>query len=263
MEKIVFFTDLDGTLLDARDYSLEEAMPAIARIKETKSALVFSTSKTRAETEEYEKKLGLNEPVIVENGGAIYIPKGYFSHEIGEAVSDGEWLLVKLGTEAKELEAVVNGLSKKLGVKAFHSMSIEELMTDTGLSREQVLKAKQRKFIASFKRPGKKLLEEAKRIVEGKGYSLSVGTRYAAVVGSNDKGKAVKILIGHYRREFGKVFSVGLGDAQNDIGMLRACDRAFLLADHEGNHFSAEFEKVLGKGPKAWNRAVLDVLKGI
>lgn len=261
MPKFVFFTDLDGTLLDLKDYSFEEAKPAVKRIKETQSALVFSTSKTKAETDEYEKKLGISEPVIVENGGAIYIPKGYFSHSIEEAVEENDWLVIKLGTEAKELEKIVDNLEKTFGVKPFHRTSVEELVEDTGLSKEQVIKAKQKQYIASFKRPEKEVSEELTQNVEEKGYTLSKGKRFWAVMKGNNKGKAVKILIRHFRKDFEEIFSVGLGDAPNDVEMLKACDRAFAMPNNRGKYFSTEFEKVLKPGPEGWNKTVLDILK--
>jgi len=74
----VIFTDLDGTLLDAETYSYEAARPALAMLKKRQIPVVLCTSKTRAETEAIARRLGLKHPFIVENGGAIFIPQGYF-----------------------------------------------------------------------------------------------------------------------------------------------------------------------------------------
>ena len=82
--ELIIFTDLDGTLLDLDTYSFKKAKPALKLIKkenkkEKNIAVVPCTSKTAEETKFYLKKLKIKEPFIVENGGAIYIPKGYFS----------------------------------------------------------------------------------------------------------------------------------------------------------------------------------------
>jgi len=75
---IVIFTDLDGTLLNDK-YSFKNAKQALKSIKNKKIPLIFCTSKTELETKIYIKKIKINHPFIVENGGAIFIPKGYFN----------------------------------------------------------------------------------------------------------------------------------------------------------------------------------------
>ncbi len=261
MAKFVFFTDLDGSLLDFNTYSFEGARPGLIRIKQTESALVLSTSKTRAEVVEYERQMGLDEPTIVENGGAIYIPKEYFRHEIKGAVEDGRHLMLGIGAEAGELEAVVDELSENFGVRSLHRMRVGELMDETGLSKAQALLAKDRHFSASFRIPDEGVLQRVKEFVEQRGYSFSLGARFCAVTKGNDKGKATRMLLENYRKDFGKIVSVGLGDAENDFGMLKACDRAFLVAMPDGSYASEEFEKAPGIGPAGWKKAVLEVLK--
>lgn len=261
MPKFVFFTDLDGTLLDTSTYSFGGARPALLRIKQTESALVLATSKTKAETLEYEKRLGIWQPSIIENGGAIYIPKGYFWHDLRNADDFGNHFVVRLGARAEELEAVVDGLSEKFGVRAFHEMGVEEIMEETGLTEEQAINAKKKEFIASFKTPDRNVLERVRAFVEGQGYDFAAGTRFCAVMKGNDKGKAVRMLLEDYRKDFESVVSVGLGNAENDFGMLRECDRAFLVAGPDGSYASREFERAGGIGPEGWKRAVMGILK--
>ena len=78
-KKVLIFTDLDGTLLDADNYSFEEALPALEKIKKRKIPLILCSSKTKAELELYQKKLKIKSPFISENGGAIFIPPAYFN----------------------------------------------------------------------------------------------------------------------------------------------------------------------------------------
>ena len=73
----VIFTDLDGTLLD-ENYSYEKAVPALKLVKKKNIPVIICTSKTGKETEEYRKKIGNEDPFIVEGGAAIVIPKEYF-----------------------------------------------------------------------------------------------------------------------------------------------------------------------------------------
>jgi len=78
MEIPIIFTDLDGILLDYSTYSFEQAKPALQLVAQSDIPLVICSSKTRKEIEYYRKKLDNNHPFISENGGGIFIPKGYF-----------------------------------------------------------------------------------------------------------------------------------------------------------------------------------------
>ena len=58
----LIFTDLDGTLLDARTYSWAGAEPALAEIERRRIPLILVTSKTRAEVEPLRRKLSSGWP---------------------------------------------------------------------------------------------------------------------------------------------------------------------------------------------------------
>ncbi|CAG0948086.1 partial Glucosyl-3-phosphoglycerate/mannosyl-3-phosphoglycerate phosphatase, partial [Anaerolineae bacterium] len=89
MPNTIIFSDLDGTLLDAADYSFAAAKPALAMIHERGIPLILCSSKTRSEIEIYRRRLDNVHPFIAENGGGIFIPKGYFSVP-AEAVETAE-----------------------------------------------------------------------------------------------------------------------------------------------------------------------------
>ena len=78
----VIFTDLDGTLLDRETYTWEAARPALDRVKRQGIPWVLVTSKTRGEVEFWRRCLGNEHPFIVENGGAVFVPAGYFPFAI-------------------------------------------------------------------------------------------------------------------------------------------------------------------------------------
>jgi len=76
--KPVIFTDLDGTLLELETYSYAKALPSINYLRKKGIPIVFCSAKTRAEQEVYRKELQINDPFIVENGGAVFVFQGYF-----------------------------------------------------------------------------------------------------------------------------------------------------------------------------------------
>ena len=89
---------------------------------------------------------------------------------------------------------------------------------------------------------------------------LKGGRLHHAMMG-HDKGKAVKRLIGIFRKEFGDVNSIGLGDSPNDFEMLRAVDKGYLARKKSGEYASREFARANGEGPAGWNMAVKGFVK--
>ncbi len=260
--KFVIFTDLDGTLLDPRTYSFEKALPALELVKKTGTPLVFCTSKTRAETELYRKKLGNKDPFIVENGGAIFIPKGYFPFRFEHGQTDGGYSVIKLGTEYGKLRKVLEKIKNRgIRIVGFGDMGPKEISEHCSLPLEQAELAKQREYDEAFKPVNEEEEKEVARIIKQSGLNLVKGGSYFHITGKNDKGKAVRILAGLYRRKYKKIITCGLGDSENDFGMLKTVDQAYLIQKPDGSFASEKFGKAEGIGPEGWNRAVFSLFK--
>jgi mannosyl-3-phosphoglycerate synthase len=86
--KKVVFTDLDGSLLHPLTYSYTQALDALRLLQEREIPIIFCSAKTRAEQEVYREELGVKAPFIVENGGAIFIPRDYFPLPRSEAKAE-------------------------------------------------------------------------------------------------------------------------------------------------------------------------------
>ncbi len=148
MKKIIIFTDLDGTLLDAYTYAFDPTIPSLNLLKENNIPLIICSSKTRKEIEHYRKKLGNHHPFISENGGGIYIPKNYFPIDLynsltplltKEVTSDffkkSDYYVVKLGAEYSEIRKVIKDLQKDgFLIKGFGDMKTEELANLANMS---------------------------------------------------------------------------------------------------------------------------------
>src|SRR3989304_10623884 len=114
--KLVIFTDLDGTLLDRNTYSFEPAEPALDLIRMKGIPLVLSSSKTRAEIELYQRKLGNKHPFISENGGAVFVPKSYFSFPFPYNSELKEYCVLELGTFYHRIIEVLETIKKETGI---------------------------------------------------------------------------------------------------------------------------------------------------
>ena len=106
MKRFVVFTDLDGTLLDHHTYAYADALPALSKLRQTRTPLIMVSSKTRREIEALRRELENDHPFIPENGGAIFIPKGYDLPLPDEAEEMGDYHVLVLGRQSVELAAV-------------------------------------------------------------------------------------------------------------------------------------------------------------
>ncbi len=259
----VLFTDLDGTLLSLSDYSYDVALPALAALKERGVPVVFCTAKTLSENEYYRAVLGIKDPFIVENGGAIFIPQDYFSFEFTHGKEQGHYYVIEFGARYDELRAALNAIRAETGFKitGFGDMTVAEVAKDANLSIEQAMRAKAKVYNESFRfdepKDKEPILFEK---VHEKGFSITHGGRYYNIHGRNaDKGRAVKTLTKLFKREYGAVMTIGVGDSKNDIPMLKAVDQPAVVRRLDGTWLDIQLEnlyKAEGVGPEGWVEVV-------
>lgn len=271
MPCLIVFSDLDGSLLDAQTYSYEAAHEALHALRIQNIPLIPVSSKTRAEIEPLCFRLDLHHPFITENGGGIFIPKGYFDFPLEGAVLRGSHQVIELGTPYAQLRAALKEIVQTVGhpLRGFGDMPAEEIAERTGLSLADAVLAKQRDYDEPFLIDGPaELVKEVARQAESRGLRCVIGGRFHHLIGHSDKGKACRILIDCYRRKSGRhtgaLVTIGVGDSANDLPLLAAVDRPILVQKPDGSYDPTvtrpDLVKAPGIGPSGWNRAILDCL---
>jgi mannosyl-3-phosphoglycerate phosphatase len=148
-------------------------------------------------------------------------------------------------------------------------MSAREIARATGLSLAEARLAKRREFDEPFRFVCAADAGRVRfvRLARKSGFDLTTGGRFWHLFAGSDKGLAVRRLAALYRRsKKGDIRTLALGDAENDLPMLRAVDRAVLLPRPDGSFDRAVLRGVPGivrgraPGPEGWNDAVLRVL---
>jgi len=274
MRQIVF-TDLDGTLLDLVTYSYEKSIAGVKRLKEIGVPLIFCSAKTRAEQEVYRRKLESFHPFIVENGGAIFIPRGYFPFSFEYHKSVNELLVIELGTSYKKVRQLLSKVREESGLRfrGFGDMSDEEVAEETGLDIDSAKLAKQREYDETviIESEAKQSpitsgeIDEFLQKIKQAGLNWTHGGRFYGVMGDNDKGKAVKIVTGLYREMWGEIETIGVGDSLNDLPMLSTVDIPILVQKRDyawENIDVPNLRKVQGIGPEGWSRAIKEIFGG-
>ncbi|NWG01833.1 MAG: HAD-IIB family hydrolase [Syntrophaceae bacterium] len=266
--KRVIFTDLDGTLLDRNTYTFEPAQSALQRIRQKDIPLVLTSSKTRAEIEGYRSKLENSHPFISENGGAVFIPKGYFSFRFPYDRETDHFFVLELGVFYPRIIDVLASIKKETGIsiKGFSDLTEKEISSICGLDLKEAGYAKKREYDEPFfLEGGEKEVELVKRKIKEKGLTYVWAGRFHHLSGRNDKGKAVEMLKELYEHQFFSVRTIGIGDSLNDLSMLLAVERPIFLKE-EGSPLPEPLRSkrnltlIDGTGPEAWNEAILHEL---
>ena len=229
--RVVVFTDLDGTLLNEK-YEFEDVMPIVARLLDLRVAMVFCSSKTRAEIEYYREKLCVNDPFISENGAAIFIPKGYFTLKHNYTKQTDRYEIVELGIAYSTIREKLKRIRKNSAdrIIGFGDMTAEEISKDSGLPLNLAELSKQREYTEPL------IIQQGSvelNAVEKEGLHYTTGGKYFQLTGEHNKGKAVSILKELYAQESQKLITVGVGNHTNDIEMLTVVDMPFMVPKME------------------------------
>ena len=266
---LLVFTDLDGTLLDRDNYSFASALPAITILKEKNVPLIFCTSKTRAEIEEIQLQLDSIHPFISENGGALFIPKGYFSHRFHFTRENSHYLIVELGTPYPKLREVLNQMNTLFPEKlrGLGDLTPKEVADFCGLSLSQATLAKKREYDEPFILEDESLEDALEEIAIRSHLQINRGGRFYHLIGNSDKGKAVLQLRDLYGQKSTNLKTVALGDSLNDLPMLKAVEYPILVQKPDGSYDpSVKLDNLIlapGSGPSGWCEALLKLVTTI
>ena len=264
---IVIFTDLDGTLLDRDTYAWDAAEPAMQLLRDRGIAWVLVTSKTRAEVEHWRQVLANEHPFVVENAGAIFIPAGYFEEVPGATRQNGHEV-IRRGERYDKLIAALELAShaSQCRVRGFHNMTAEEVAAACHLPLEQAVLAKRREYDEPFEIIDPERARELEAAIAAQGMKTMRGGRFQHVSGQHDKGCAVKLLTGLFRRRAdSRVTTIGLGDGLNDIPLLNAVDVPVVVRSADVDEILERVPAALvtdRKGPRGWSDAVLEIMRG-
>jgi len=273
MSDLIVFTDLDGSLLDGTTYSYEAATPALNALREQGIPLILVSSKTRAEMEPLRQRLDHHDPFIVENGGAVFVPHGFFDFPLERMRTRLPYHVIELGLPYHMLRDVLKQIEHAVEtpLEGFGDLSVEAVMQVTGLPHADAILAKQREYDEPFLLQGPQaLIEEVCRQIVTRGLRWTKGGRLFHLMGENDKGEAASVLLRcyhrqqHMRKQAERIETVGIGDSINDASLLAMVDYPILVQKPDGSydpdiHLSGMI-RAPGIGPAGWNNAVLDLL---
>lgn len=251
----MIFTDLDGTLLDARTYSFEPARPALRRLAAAGIPVIPVTSKTFAEVRPLAEVLGLAGPVVLESGGGI-------ARRAGRS-----WRLEGLGAGTKVLRKAVPVIELQTGARLllYSAMRIDEAAAASGLTGVDLSRSMQRRFGEPFLLE-RGSLRDVQEAAEALGFRVRSGARFHHLCGPTGTGDAVKRVCDEIAASLGeRPFVVALGDAPMDAEFLSIADVPIIVPRQDGTPdplltaMLPEARIAPAAGPRGWAQAIDEI----
>jgi mannosyl-3-phosphoglycerate phosphatase len=265
MTKKVVFSDIDGTITDINTGKYDLSKGLIRKLKENSIPVIFCSAKTFAEQEKIRQDIGLMEPLIVENGGAVMIPTDYFSPSAMVIVRNhkkiGNYIVIELGKPSYMIRQKLDSIREnyKIEFKGVADVSLRKLSSITGLKASYARRMADRKYGETILLIDEKDVKPFTRRAREIGLRVIHGGRFFDVTAGNDKGKAVSVLLQLLRQKYGqKVIFFGIGDSLNDAPMLSHMDVPMLVQRPDKAWSPLKMKNIVklpGIGPIGWKSA--------
>ena len=261
-QKIVF-TDIDGTLIDIYTGKFEGTDLLVKKLVEMQIPVILCSAKTRSEQEYIRKRIGLTDPFIIENGGAVVIPKGYFD-DMGVVphTRNSRYDFIEIGGHTNEIRNLLARIRRELKInfKGTADMTLDEISKKVKIPKPFAKRMSEREYGETILEIDQFDLVRLSEVCKRNGLQMIQGGRYADITRGNDKGKASEVLIDLFKRKYQPrtpIF-VGLGDSENDLPMLKLMDIPILVQRTNGTWIDSKIKNLVrssGVGPKGWNNS--------
>lgn len=224
MGAILLLSDVDDTLLDrhGRYAVTPDELASLSR----RVLLVLASSRTVLELSCNQRDLGITGPVVAENGAVIAFPWRESLHAFGvPQVIDGRpWCVMSLGTSAAALRDEVHTAALALGVAYVDQRDVEPTLD--------------RRCSVLLRPPAGHSDASLAPLVDAlrqRGLSVSSGGAWIAITGGAEKGDGAYEIRSALER-LGQRYAlvVAVGDSDNDVSLLLAADRRFVIGRDDG-----------------------------
>jgi len=262
MSRLLLSTDLDGTLLDHYTYSAAPADKLFPLLERLNIPWIFNTSKTAPELIALRSQLANPHPFSVENGGAIYVPKGSQLAAELELQEHLGFYVIKLGLTRADILSRVEPFRSQFNFYGLSEISVDEMAVMTGLSHERAKLALDRNFSEPLVwRDSEDQLQRFSLSLSEMGIQVVKGGRFVHLQGEVSKAHSLAWLVDQYQTLWNtNVESIALGDGENDRAMLEMADIAIQVRSpvHSFPAINALGEVIQTDlcGPEGWYQAV-------
>ena len=226
--QIILMTDLDGTLLDHDNFGYESVKSFMIELIHAGIKIIPNSSKTSEELEYFCAGFGQRLAYVSENGAALQ-----YLDLLSDSNTDERSTSKIFGRSVSELTTVwTSKIPIALRNQCLFLDEVDQLMQSRylGLTEDALDRAMKRNYSRPFIFKGSDddfylLKKEANKL------DLNVlrGGRVCNLSGLHDKADSISIVRDLVQPGEDELVIIGLGDGDNDIGMLSSCDIACVI----------------------------------
>ena len=222
--KILIFTDLDGSILDRDTFKFDQIKQYMKKILNSGALIIPNSSKTESEIVEFNQELGENLAYISENGSVINglnILNSNFPNKI------------ILSREKEELidifkNKVPENLQRKC--KFISNLNKKDQISIFGLNENKLKNALKRKYTEPFLFEGnKREKKDLLKILKKKSLTMQEGGRVINLCDNVNKVKSMNKILKIYKKIESYIKVIAVGDNYNDLDMLKNSDLPCLV----------------------------------
>lgn len=231
------FAALDGHRLGSDGTPDPEFRAAIASLERSGVPLVVWSGHTRAEIEMVRQQMEIRAPFVSENGGALFVPTGYFPFAVEATRRVPGYDVIEFGARYDELVTMLRQAARAVqaDILTLADMTLTEVAADLRLPLLEARLATLREYSELFRLLDDRPASRGRlfRMLHASGLTCSHGSHYDLLTGVSDRTIALQTAHRLLRRACGRVVRIGIGSRAEDLPVLAQADIRILIKDED------------------------------
>ena len=261
-KQIIIFTDLDGSLLNKDTFKFDEIEDYFRELVSKDIKIIPNTSKTEAELLDFNYLYKLNLSFITENGSSIH-GLNLIHSNLPEKVS--------LSRSAEQIYEIYNeNIPSHLKDKITFilKLNFKEQQEIFGLPMDKIKLALKRDYSLPIQFNGNEIEKnEFIKIINNVGLTVQTGGRIMNICDNVNKSKAMLKTLELINKEIDdEVITIGVGDNQNDVDMLRQSNYACLVKNEDFDSSLINIDNLIKSSepsPNGWADVIKTALQKV
>ena len=224
-KKILIFTDLDGSLLDKETFKFDVIKDYFKELVRNGIIIIPNSSKTEAELLDFNEQNNLDLSFITENGSSIH-----GLNKIHQNLPD-KIIMSRTIDEIRNIYKTNISLDFKNKTTHILELEIEVQQKILGLPLDKIKLAIKRDHSLPIKFNGTEIeKKEFTKILKNSGLTIQTGGRIMNVCDNVNKSIAMSKALQLIRKQLDdEIITIGVGDNENDIEMIKQTDYPCLV----------------------------------
>ena len=255
-KQIIIFTDLDGSLLDKDTFEFNEIEDYFRELISKGIKIIPNSSKTEAELLDFNEQNNLDLSFIAENGSSIHR-----LNKIHQNLPD-KIIISRTIDEIRNIYEENISLDFKNKITHILELEIEKQQKILELPLDKVKLAIKRDHSIPIQFNGTEIEKnEFIKIMNNSGLTIQTGGRIMNICDNVNKSKAMSKTMELINKEIdNEIITIGVGDNQNDIDMLKHSDYPCLVKNNSFDSSLLNIDNLIKStepSPRGW----ADVIK--